>query len=67
MDEEKRLWTEGDVAKRLQLEAKTLKAWRSRGLGEGPPFITISNRCVRYDPDDVRAWEKSKTKNVGNI
>lgn len=42
-----------EVAERLNLNARTLANWRSRG--EGPPYLKLGG-CVRYDPLDLEAW-----------
>lgn len=48
---------EGAVARQLDIETKTLQAWRCRG--GGPPFIKVG-RLVRYRPEDVEAWIESR-------
>lgn len=47
------LLNESFVAKQLNVEVKTLQAWRTRG--GGPTFIKVS-RLVKYHPDDIEAW-----------
>lgn len=42
------------LAKMLGLTVRALEAWRLRG--EGPSFIRISSRCIRYRRQDVEAW-----------
>jgi predicted DNA-binding transcriptional regulator AlpA len=43
-----------------ELEQKTglsQRFWQNRRLlGTGPRFIRISNRCVKYQWDDVEKW-----------
>ncbi len=48
------LLTETEAAKLLGFSSRTLQSWR--GSGGGPPFIKISDRCVRYTEDDLSRW-----------
>jgi len=48
------LVTEKEVSLLLNLTPQCLQAWRQNG--EGPPFIRISARCIRYRRSDVEAW-----------
>ena len=48
------LLTEKDVGHLLNLTPSCLQAWRLKG--DGPPFIRISGRCIRYRHTDVEAW-----------
>lgn len=42
------------AAELLGLEPRTLECWRQRG--DGPRYISISRRCVRYDLEDLYEW-----------
>ena len=53
--------TEKEVATQLSVTTRCLQAWRYRG--GGPKYIRISARCVRYRPEDVRAWIEERTFN----
>ena len=55
------LLTERQLARILNLEVRTLQAWRLRG-GVGPPFLKLGNRSVRYDPQEVRAWLRRRRR-----
>ncbi len=46
------------VATMLGLTTRALEAWRARG--EGPAFIRLSVRCIRYRRADVEAWLASR-------
>lgn len=46
------------VATMLSVSPRALEAWRIRG--EGPAFIRISKRCIRYRRADVEAWLASR-------
>ncbi len=48
------------VATLLGLTPRALEAWRQRG--DGPAFIRISKRCVRYRREDVEAWLSTRVK-----
>ena len=58
-DSVKRLRDESAIAKQLNVAVKTVQAWRHRG--NGPPFVKIG-RLVKYDPDTVQAWVKSRER-----
>lgn len=44
----------GELAGRLGLGANTLEKWRL--TGDGPPFIRLNRRTIRYDEGDVETW-----------
>jgi hypothetical protein len=48
------LLTEKEAATLLNVTSSCLQAWRYRG--DGPPFIKISARCVRYKWTDLQEW-----------
>ncbi len=48
------LLTETEAANLLNLTTRALQAWRCRG--EGPKFIRISRRCIRYRREDLLQW-----------
>jgi hypothetical protein len=45
---------EARAAELLSLNPRTLQQWRLKG--EGPRFVRISTRCVRYRYRDLMAW-----------
>ena len=49
-----RLLSPVEAARRLRLQPATLATWRLRG--QGPSFIAVSSRCVRYRESDLVAW-----------
>ena len=53
------LLTERALSQRLDISTRTLE--RYRRSGEGPPFIRIGVRCVRYRLADVEQWEEDNT------
>jgi hypothetical protein len=53
-----KLLTEKDLAARWNLTTRTLQMQRRDG--EGPVFLQIGERSVRYRLEDVEAYEKAK-------
>ena len=52
--EQGNLLDERQVASILSVSVSTLRNWRWRG--EGPAFIKVGSRLVRYRPDDLQAF-----------
>lgn len=50
-DDPDTLLTEDQAARLLGLSIRTLQGWRWRE--EGPPFVRIGPRCVRYRRSDL--------------
>lgn len=48
------LLDEREAAESIGLTPRFLQARRVRG--DGPPFVRISSRCIRYRPEDIRRW-----------
>ena len=48
------LLTPAEVASRLRISERTVKDWRSEGVG--PPFIRLGRRRVRYALSDLNDW-----------
>lgn len=46
-----------EVAEFMGVTEAVIYEWRR--MGEGPPFLHITARTVRYDRDDVIAWAQS--------
>ena len=44
----------------LDLQARTLQAYRQRG--GGPRYIAVSPRCVRYRRVELRAWAEERLR-----
>ena len=49
-----------DAAKYLSLSGRTLEAFRR--TGNGPSYIKVSNRCVRYRLSDLTAWLNNRAR-----
>lgn len=54
MDAWNDLLTERDAADYLKLTARFLQERRMRG--DGPAFVRISQRCIRYRFSDLEKW-----------
>lgn len=54
------LLTPAQAAAFLNLTPRWLEL--SRYNGDGPPFVRVSSRCVRYRVDDLRAWIGSRIR-----
>ncbi len=52
------LLTEKELAKVTGFSPRTLQSWRCRGLG--PPFLKISQGCIRYQRAEVEKWLASR-------
>jgi predicted DNA-binding transcriptional regulator AlpA len=63
MQNENRFLSRDEAAKFLGLRPQTLAnlSWRN----EGPPFIKLSERCVRYDRDELINWMKAREVRPG--
>lgn len=44
----------------LALSPRTLRNWRTRG--NGPKFVKISTRCIRYRLRDLLEWSDHRTR-----
>jgi excisionase family DNA binding protein len=55
------LQTETQAARYLSVSRKTLERWRSSA--DGPPFIRVGSRSVRYSTNDLDAWIASRRRN----
>ena len=56
-----------EAAQLLSVTTSTLDAWRLRG--QGPRFVRVSRRCVRYRRRDLLEWTKGllhPSENDGN-
>ena len=56
------LLTTTEAAAALALAPKTLRNWRSQGLG--PPFIRLGG-AIRYRETDLLAWVDAQAVTVG--
>ena len=52
----KQLMTTKDLARLAKVDPSTVRRWRTATPRQGPPFIRLSARVVKYDPADVHAW-----------
>jgi predicted DNA-binding transcriptional regulator AlpA len=54
------LLTEKEAAKLLGMTPRFLQARRVRG--NGPPFIRISSRAIRYRVSDLESWVRDRLR-----
>lgn len=54
------LLTEADAAKLLTFTPRFLQARRIRG--NGPPFVRISSRAIRYRRSDLLTWIEQRVR-----
>ncbi len=55
------LISEDPAAEFLDVVPRSMQGWRQRG--EGPPFVRISSRCIKYRRIDLRAWAEARLRN----
>jgi Helix-turn-helix domain len=48
---------ESQAAALLGVTVRSLQKWRL--TGDGPPFVRMSSRCVRYRVGDLQRWSAS--------
>ena len=48
------LLTEKEASEILKIPMNTLRRWR--WSGDGPNFLKLGSRCVRYDLAELNAW-----------
>ena len=51
---------ENATAQFMDLAVVTLKMWRTHRVRQGPPFIKVGKRTVRYRRDDLLAYLESR-------
>ena len=52
--DELQLLSERQTARTLTVSTATLRHWRA--TGQGPPWIRLGKRLVRYPSDKLREW-----------
>ena len=51
---------EDAAARFLAVSPRTLRNWRTRG--NGPKFVKVSARCIRYRVKDLTDWTEKRTR-----
>jgi predicted DNA-binding transcriptional regulator AlpA len=51
---ELRILSEGELARYLRVSRACLRRWRA--VGQGPPWLRVGKRLVRYDMAALRRW-----------
>ena len=54
------LLCEKETAKLIGFSIRTLQKWRTQG--EGPPFVRVSARAIRYRREDIDQWIVSQIR-----
>ena len=54
------LLDERAAAAALGMTPRAMQEWRRRG--DGPPYVRISSRCIRYRPEDLRQWAAERLR-----
>jgi predicted DNA-binding transcriptional regulator AlpA len=54
------LLTENEAAELIGLTPRFLT--ERRRVGDGPPYVRVSSRCVRYRPDDIARWAEERLR-----
>ncbi|MEV0361193.1 helix-turn-helix transcriptional regulator [Nocardia fusca] len=57
---EKRWYTTEEVARILSVDASSLRRWRTAMPPQGPPFVQVSDRVIRYSSVDVEAYLQAR-------
>jgi hypothetical protein len=57
---ESRWYTTEDVAELLKVDASSLRRWRTARPPQGPPFVQVSDRVIRYNAADVDAYMRRR-------
>ena len=45
-----------ELARMLDVDASTLRRWRTARPPQGPPFVHMSGGITRYSQHDVQRW-----------
>nr|WP_246017333.1 helix-turn-helix domain-containing protein [Micromonospora pisi] len=52
-----------ELAELLDVDPSTIRRWRTAPPVQGPPFIQISERVVKYATADVQRWLSARRVN----
>jgi excisionase family DNA binding protein len=58
----RRLLTERRAAEYLDLSPRTLEKWRAEKSFDGPRFVRVGTRNVRYAIDDLDEWISARRR-----
>ncbi|MBF6298995.1 helix-turn-helix domain-containing protein [Nocardia amamiensis] len=53
-------YTTEEVAVVLRVDASSLRRWRTARPPQGPPFVVVSDRVIRYSGADLIAYLKNQ-------
>lgn len=60
MKDNRILLDEREAADLIGLTPRFMQSRRSQG--DGPPYVKISSRCIRYRPEDLRQWAAERIR-----
>ncbi len=60
METQELLLTESETARRLGVSVNGLRKWRREG--QGPRFIRLGSRLIRYSAVDLDTWLHNRTQ-----
>lgn len=60
MSNDESLMNQKEVAKLIGVAPRTLESWRYRG--EGPYYLYLSKRCIRYRLEDINTWIEERKR-----
>ncbi len=52
--------TTEELAQLLGVDQSSVRRWRTATPAQGPPFVRLSERVVKYRRDDVERWLASR-------
>jgi hypothetical protein len=55
-DADPELMTTQELAQLMRVDPSSVRRWRTAVPMQGPPFIRLSSRVVKYRRDDVERW-----------
>jgi len=58
------LLTREEAAELLGIRPQTLAAWKCLGR-QGPPYVRVGMRAIRYRRSDLEAWLAARTVQCG--
>lgn len=56
------LLTPEEASELLGMSPRTMKKWRTEGGNQGPQFVRVSHRCVRYKVSVLRSWQDARLR-----
>jgi excisionase family DNA binding protein len=67
LQETPNLMTEDEAADYLRVSARTLRRWREDGTDEGPAWVRLGPKMVRYTRATLDMWLSSREWGGGQV